>query len=71
MRKQTETEAVSLLDKTRQLLKESNSSYNTIFLATGLKPHWLTFVATGKLKDPSVNKIQKLYEHLTGQKLAV
>lgn len=69
--RQTLELAPSLLERTRELLKTSPDSYNAVFLATGLTPHWLSCVATGRLKDPSVNKIQKLYEHLAGQKLAV
>jgi hypothetical protein len=40
-------------------------------MSTGLKPNWLSKLAQGRLPDPSVNKVQKLYEHLTAKPLEV
>lgn len=59
----------SLLARTRELLLTCDQSYLTIYLATGLKPNWLSKLAQARLPDPSVNKVQKLYEHLTATKL--
>ena len=61
----------TLLDKTRAMLATAEQSYLDIYKATGLSPNWLSFVATGKIKDPSVNKVQKLYEHLRGSALSL
>jgi hypothetical protein len=58
-----------LLSKTRELLANTSETYLDIYSATGLTPTWLSLVANDKLKDPSVNKIQKLYEHLSGKEL--
>jgi hypothetical protein len=35
----------------------------------GLSPQWLHLVLTDKIKSPSVDKIEHLYEKLTGRKL--
>jgi hypothetical protein len=60
----------SLLQKTRAMLSEKKrSSYFKIYDATGLHPNWLSGVATGRIRDPSVNRIQALYEFLKGQAL--
>lgn len=60
----------TLLAQTRALLQESDLSQLEIFKATGLTPFWLSSVSTGKVADPSVNKIQMLYEFLSGKKLS-
>lgn len=57
----------SLLARTRTLLRESEQSYLDIYEATKLTPNWLSLLARGKLREPSVNKVQKLYEHLSGK----
>lgn len=61
----------SLLRKTRELLNETKMSYLDIFKATGLPPNWLTGIATGKINDPSVNRVQALYECLRGKALTL
>lgn len=61
----------SLLLQTRALLQDCKHGYLEIYRATGLSPNWLTGIATGKIQDPSVNRVQALYEYLKGQKLAV
>ncbi len=61
----------SLLARTRELLLSCEQSYLTIYMSTGLKPNWLSKLARGRLPDPSVNKVQKLYEHLTAKPLEV
>lgn len=38
---------------------------------TGLNYHWLVKLARGRVKDPSVNSVQALYEHLVGTALVV
>lgn len=58
-----------LLASARELLRSTLESYLDIYTATGLSPTWLSLLANNKLKDPSVNKIEKLYEHLSGKAL--
>lgn len=65
------TKERSLLSKTRHLLKATKFSQLEIYQATGLTPFWLTSISTGKVSDPSVNKIQTLYEFLSGKHLSV
>lgn len=60
----------TLLQRTRELIKQSDQSYSQMFAGSGLEPNWISGVATGRIKDPSVNRIQKLYEYLAGSKLA-
>lgn len=60
-------EQSSLLVKTLELLKGHNLLH--IYRDTGIPYYWLKAVASGKTKSPSVNRIQFLYEHLTGTKL--
>lgn len=59
----------TLLARTRDHLLRSEQSYLNIYKATGLTPNWLSLLAQGKLPNPSVNKVQQLFEHLTGTKL--
>jgi hypothetical protein len=61
----------TLLERTRELLKEEAKSRTLmeIHKETELPFYWLRKVASGETKDPSVNRIQTLYEHLSGKKL--
>lgn len=43
----------------------------TIAEQTELKLDWLEMYSRGKIKDPSVNRVEKLYIFLTGEALAV
>lgn len=62
----------TLFQKARQLLiARQGISYLAVYVDTGLDPSWLSQFASGKLKDPGVNKVQKLYEYLTGKRLEV
>ena len=61
----------TLLQHTRRLLQVTDQSYLDIYKATGLNPNWLTGIATGRINDPSVNRVQALYEHLKGKALTV
>lgn len=62
---------MTLFEKTVQLLKETNKTQKQIAEETGLGYWWITTLSQGKVRDASVNKIQKLYEHLSGKKLVV
>ena len=60
----------SLLEKTRVLLSVKSAGELTAIAAeTNLTYDWLLKLKGDKIKDPSVNKIQKLYEHLSGEPL--
>lgn len=61
----------TLLTRTRELLRTTDHSHLDIYRATGLTPFWLTGVSTGKVRNPSVNRIQQLYEFLSGKKLGL
>jgi hypothetical protein len=61
----------TLLERTRALLAQTDQTYVEIYTATQLDPNWLSALLRGKIADPSVNKVQRLYEHLTQRKLAV
>lgn len=58
----------TLLEKTKELLI-ARGDYLDIYVGTGLGPNWLSLLANGKIKDPSVNKVQCLYEYLTNTQL--
>jgi hypothetical protein len=61
----------TLLEKTVHLLKTRKVSCNQIFLDTKLPPNWIWCVEIGRIKAPSVQRIQKLYEYLSGKKLKI
>jgi len=59
-----------LLKKTRDKLKRLNANgYIEVSFHTGIPETWLKRVAHGNIKDPSVNRIQKVFEYLTKKKL--
>jgi len=64
---------MTLYEKTRELLKArpATMTFATIEQETGIKESWLRMFNRGKIEDPSVNTIQKLYEFLSGSKLRV
>jgi len=63
----------TLYTKTMELLKKLNDdgcSYLIIFQGTGLHPEWLAKLKQGKIKDPSVNRIEALHTFLVNYKPA-
>lgn len=68
MKKKSEAEA-TLLQAVRNMLNSTRKTHLDIYRETGLKPWWIQQVANGKCRNPSVNKIQSLYENLTGKPL--
>lgn len=62
-------EKKSLLLVTIKLLKESTFNLFEISEKTSLNYYWLKKLYYNKLKDPSVNKIQILYEFLSDKKI--
>jgi hypothetical protein len=62
-------QAGSLLTETRRLLKERNQKLMDIQAATGISFFWLRRFNSGEIQEPGVNRIQTLYEYLSGRKL--
>ena len=71
MKKFVEKEAGTLLVRTMELLNECKLSMIKIHVMTDLPYHWLQQLSTNKTTDPSVNRIQYLYEFLTEQAIDV
>lgn len=64
----------SLLERTIYLLinRPKPMTYQKIETDNpGLYARWLSELANGRLDDPSVNKIQQLYEYLSGQPITL
>lgn len=61
--------SISLMNKTRELLKANDKSLPEVYRETGISFYWLRKFRNGEIKDPSVNRIQNLYEYLTGEPL--
>lgn len=61
----------TLLKRTRALITDSGKTHMQICIATGLQVNWISGIATGRIRDPSVNRVQKLYEYLAGKALAI
>jgi hypothetical protein len=59
----------SLMAETAKLLKESGKAPQDIYAETGLPFHWVKKFATGEFENPSVNRVQFLYEYLSGNAL--
>jgi hypothetical protein len=61
----------TLLARVRDLLAATQKTNLDIYRDTGLQPSWLDTVRRGTTRNPSVNRIQHLYEYLSGKKLAI
>ena len=59
----------TLMQRTIVLLRERKESLPELAEATGLPFYWLRKMVAQEIRDPSVNRVQKLYEHLTGKPL--
>lgn len=57
----------SLMTKTIELLRERDLF--EIYAETKISFYWLRKFVVGTYKNPSVNRVQYLYEHLTGKPL--
>lgn len=63
--------------KTKALLRDSERTLPEIYASLCMDDEfeityfWLRKFSSGMVKDPSVNKVQILYEHLTGKTLTV
>lgn len=61
----------SLMVRTIALLKEDERSLITIHRETNIPFYWLRKFAAKEFDNPSVNRVQCLYEFLTKKKLDV
>ena len=59
----------TLLEITLDLLEGTEETLTEIGTSTGLPYEWLKKLKYRKISDPSVGRIQTLYEHLSGQAL--
>jgi len=64
-------ESLSLMLKTSELLEADPRSLLDLHKESGISYYWLRKFKSGILSDPSVNKVQALYEFLSGTKLRV
>lgn len=61
----------SLMQRTIALAKEKEKDAVTLHTETGLPFYWLKKFLSNGFQNPSVNRVQCLYEHLAGSKLAI
>jgi len=54
---------------THRMLLEHDGPLSEIYRDSGLPFYWLVKFRRGLIKDPSVNRVQRLYEFLTKQRL--
>lgn len=59
----------SLMATTRKLLKDDPRGIVGVHDATSLPFYWLLKFAAGSFKNPSVNRVQFLYEKLAARRL--
>lgn len=59
----------TLMQETQKLLKDQDLL--RIYSHTGISFYWLRKFAAGDFKNPSVNRVQSLYEYLAGKPLFV
>ena len=69
MTKRTYTFGPSLQDITMKLLLDTAISVRRISIELRVPYIWLIKFRDGKIKDPSVNRVQALYEFLKGEPL--
>jgi hypothetical protein len=51
--------------QTQELLNATNLAYQDITRATNIPENWLHRFATDKIKDPSINRVECLFRHLS------
>lgn len=61
----------SLHQKALELLKGSPQALPDIARDSELPYYWLKKFSSGEVKDPSVNRVQKLYEYLAKKPLEI
>lgn len=57
----------TLMLETQRLLKDQDLL--TVYTETGISFYWLRKFAAGEFKNPSVNRVQRLYEYLKSEPL--
>jgi hypothetical protein len=62
-------DTVSLMERTLTLLDSANLSLPEIYAKTGISFYWLRRFKSRKIADPSVNRVQALYEFLAAAPL--
>jgi hypothetical protein len=62
-----QTEVGSLHRTTLDLLQSSEETKFSIAVATGLTYGWIVAFSANGMRNPSVSKVQRLYEYLTGK----
>lgn len=55
---------MTLYEKTLELINKDGVSLGELSKRTGISYDWLNKLKRGTIQDPSVNKIQKVYENL-------
>lgn len=67
------TPSTRLRDRTLKLLRDlpRHITLKEVADACDLQHSWLTAFVRGEIEHPSVNRIECLYEYLTGKKLKV
>lgn len=58
----------SLYEETIKLLN-NGADISQVAVKTNLQYDWVNKLKRGDIKDPSVNKVQAVYEYLTGRPL--
>lgn len=58
-----------LMKQTIALLNSSTSTVYQVAQDTGIPFHWLLNFGASRYRNPSVNRVQYLYEHLKKQRL--
>ena len=64
-------ETGALMAKVQAMLKEDERTLLKVFEDTQIPYYWLRTFAAGGYKNPSVNRIEKLYEYLAGKNLRI
>jgi transcriptional regulator with XRE-family HTH domain len=59
-------DTISLLDTTVTLLRD-RGRYREVAEATGLGYDWINKLVQGQIKDPGVNKIERLHKYLSDE----
>lgn len=65
------SEVHSLHQRTLDLMMASDKTVPEIYRDTGIPFYWLRKFRTREIQQPSVNRVQRLYEYLSGHELEV
>lgn len=61
----------ALMATVQKMLKDDARPLLQVFEDTKIPYYWLRTFSSGGYKNPSVNRIEKLYEYLSGKNLGV